>query len=341
MNRLKYLIIGVLALIVAGCGQTVDVDLKVAEGAGPNAAGSGKSVVVLPFADYSYADDLVSAHRRNLQIVETLTDKLVASGFGLPVQEDVFKFMVEQNIISMVPYEETSNSSVKDELASGGWSKRMQQQIYAHIQQQEAVKANKVSASPGTHGLTNQTIRKIGRHFTADYIIRGRILEYKTRQDPSWAPWKKGVLPFIVGSTSQMAYGFASSASYDQMNQETSGAAIGALTGYQTIWPFDDEILFGAAHSTSNAIFWGTMGGAMGNRASKSGRIDQAVVQMRIWVQEAATGNVIWTNRIRVQVSPESVFSDPQYDNLFNQAIDKAASTLMDNFITYGMDYYQ
>ena len=63
MNRLKYLIIGILALIMAGCGQTVVESIKVPESAGPNAPGAGKTIVVLPFADYSYADTLVSAHR--------------------------------------------------------------------------------------------------------------------------------------------------------------------------------------------------------------------------------------------------------------------------------------
>ena len=55
MNRLKYLIIGILALVLAGCGQTVVETLNVPEGAGPNAPGYGKRIVILPFADYSYA----------------------------------------------------------------------------------------------------------------------------------------------------------------------------------------------------------------------------------------------------------------------------------------------
>jgi len=68
-----------------------------------------------------------------------------------------------------------------------------------------------------------------------------------------------------------------------------------------------------------------------------SGKIDQAVVQLRISVQEAATGNVVWTNRVQVQISPESVFADSQYDILFDQAIEKGVSTLIDNFVTYGL----
>ena len=338
MNWLKYLTIGILALIMTGCGQTVVESLKVPESAGPNAPGSGKSIVVLPFADYSFADSLESAHRRNMQITETLTDKLIASGFGMPVQEDVFRYMVDQNLISLVAYEEKTSASITNELATGEWSDRMKGEIKRYISKQEVARNNEVVASPGTHGMTENTIKKIGRRFNSDYVVRGRILEYKTRQDPSWAPWKKGVLPFVVGTTSRIAYGFAGSDQYDELGKMTAGATYGALIGYQTVWPFDDKTLFGAASSTSNAIFWGLAGTGLAKMSHESGRIDQAVVQMRIWIQEAATGNVVWTNRIRVQVSPESIFSDAQYDRLFNTAIDKAVSSLIDNFVTYGLD---
>jgi hypothetical protein len=180
-------------------------------------------------------------------------------------------------------------------------------------------------------------VAQLGRRFNADYIIRGRILEYKTRQDPTWEPWKKGFLPFLLQGTSRIAVGVAGADKYDRYGQMTAGAAYGALIGYQTIWPFDNSTLFGASAATSNAIFWGAAGAALGDLSYNSGRVDQAVVQMRIWVQEAATGNMIWTNRIRVAVSPESVYSDQQYDALFNSAIEKGVSTLIDNFVTYGL----
>ena len=78
-------------------------------------------------------------------------------------------------------------------------------------------------------------------------------------------------------------------------------------------------------------------GAVLGDMSYNSGKVEQAVVQMRIWVQEAATGNLVWTNRIRVAVSPESVYADQQYDALFNSAIEKGVSELVDNFVTYGL----
>lgn len=335
MKRLKCLLIGILAMSLAGCGQTVVETLNVPVKAGENAPGKGMTALILPFADYSYGDNIASAHRRNLKVTETLTDHLVSNGFGLPVQEDVFFYLVDQNVISLIPYEEANSTSLTNEL-SGDWSSQMKAEIRKYITHQQVAKDNKVAASPGTHGLTSKTVAKMGRKFNADYIVRGRILEYKTRQEATWAPWKKGILPFITGGTSQILYGFAGSEQYDEWGQMTAGAAVGALASdvSSANFPFgNDDIISGSA-ITGNEIAWGLIGAGLGKMAHNAGRTDQATVQLRMWIQEAATGNVVWTNRIQVQVSPESVFSDAQYDVLFDQAIEKGVSTLIDNFVS-------
>lgn len=336
MKRLQFLIFGILAFTLAGCGHTVIQTLNVPEGPVYNGAGKGRTIVILPFADYTYADNLASAHRRYLRVTESLTDRLVANGFGLPVQEDVFHYMIEQNFISLATYEQDNSNSLNNEL-TGDWSTTMKAEITRYIQEQQIARDNRVSSSPGTHGLTPNSITKIGRNFNADYIVRGRILEYKTRQEVSWAPWKKGILPVVFGGSSKMLFGFANSDAYDEWNETIAGGIVGAQFGRDKSSPFDhDDGIFGTA-VTANTIAWGALGGYLGNMSSKSGRIDQAVVQLRIWVQEAATGNVVWTNRVRVQISPESIFADSQYDILFDQAIEKGVSTLIDNFVTYGL----
>jgi hypothetical protein len=138
-------------------------------------------------------------------------------------------------------------------------------------------------------------IAKIGRQFNADYVIRGRILEFKTRQGTSWAPSRRGFLPVVFESTGRSVFGYVSSDTYDESNN-------------------------------TNILTHG------------EGPVDgQGTVQMRMWVQETATGNVVWSNRIQVQVSPESVLADNQYDTLFNTAIEKGVTTLVDHFVAYGL----
>lgn len=338
MKRLNIALCGLLGLLLTGCGQTVVETLQVPTASGPNAVGKGKTVVILPFADYSFADSLASAHRRDMAVAESLTDRFVANGFKLPIQEDVFAFMVDESFISVVNYEQKNTISLNYELTND-WSDVMKDQISAYISQQHAQHDNEIVASPGTHGLNEQSISKIGRKFHADYIVRGRILEYRTRQEHSWAPWKRGILPFISGTSSQFMFGFADTNQYDNLNNKIVGGTWGAIIGSRVNGPWDpneggSSILGVSGGADANTVFWGAVGSLLGGQAHNSGKVDQAVVQMRIWIQEAATGHVIWTNRIDVKVSPETVLADKQYDALFNQAIEKGVTTLVDNFIT-------
>ena len=335
MKRLQFLIFSVLAFILAGCGHTVIETLNVPNGPGYNGVGRGRVIVVLPFADYTYADNLDSAHRRYLKVNESLNDRLTAYGFSLPVQEDVFQSMVEQNFISLAQYDKGANS-LSNEL-SGDWSDLMKEQIRNYIQAQQVTNSNSLAASPGTHGLSPKAIMKIGSNFQAAYIMRGRILEYKTRQEVSWLPWKKGILPVVGGGTSQMLFGFAKSDEYDTQNSMVTGEALGAWYGSTQSWPVGKSSgLFGTT-TNPNTVVWGAAGGYLGDASNNSGKIDQAVVQLSVTVQEAATGRVVWSNRVQVQISPESVFADSQYDVLFNEAIEKGISSLVNNFVTYGM----
>lgn len=337
MDRLKYLVIGILALVLTGCGLTTEQTLNVPYGPSHNAPGSGKTMVILPFADYSQSN-LESARRRNMVLTESLTDRLISNGFGMPIQEDVFDYLVKENVIQLSSYETADTTSLAIELTND-WSEVMKDQIRHYKKQVEVEASQKTQMTAGVHGLSGKTVAKIGRHFNADYILRGRILEFKTRQEPSWLPWKKGFLPFVVGGSSRILHGFASSDEYDERNESITGALMaGVLAHNYATWPWSDgKSFFGMADGSMNTVAWGTVGYGAGRVSHSSGKIDQAVVQMRIWVQEAATGNVVWTNRVRVLVSPESIFADKQYDTLFNQAIDKGTTTLVEHFVTYGL----
>jgi hypothetical protein len=312
--------------------------LNVTGGPSYNAPGSGKSIVILPFADYSQGD-LESAQRRNMILTESLTDRLISHGFGLPVQEDVFDYLVDEQIINLASYEGAPTESLEYEL-SNDWSDSMKIELTRYKEQVEAQAAKNSVDTPGTHGIDQRTVAKIGRHFNADYIIRGRLLEFKTRDEATWAPWKKGVLPFVNGGANRILHGFASSDAYDERNESLTAMLIAGRLGYkQSTWPWDkgESVIGELTGQEANTIVWGTVGYGLGKVSHTSGKVDQAVVQMRVWVQEAATGNVVWTNRIRVLVSPETVFADKQYDALFNTAIEKGVTTLVDHFVTYGL----
>ena len=337
MKVSRYLLCGLLAVLISGCGQTVKESLKVSP-VKKSTAGSEKTMVVLPFADYSEGDDIANAYHRNLYISSNLTDQLVSNSFSLPVEEDVFMYLVNQNIINVTAYKNTNSSTLGDEIQSGEWSPEMQAEIqgYADMANNRNRKNSTVN-SLGTHGLTRQEIVKIGRHFSADYIMRGRIIQYKTRQDPSWSPMKKGIIGFITGSTNKIAFGQAKSDKYDDWGNMIAGGMYGAIAGNSWAngpWnPDGTNQLFGSiSATTANAITWGAVGAGLGHMAHNTGDSPQAVVQLRIWVQDAYTGDVVWTNRVDVKVSPETMFADYQYDQLFESATEKAVETLVDDF---------
>jgi hypothetical protein len=328
MSKFKYVLYLLSAVLIMGCGQTVVETLHVPDSPGPNAPGKGSTVVILPFADYSYADSLAGAYRRNTAIVEAVTDRLVSNGFGLTIQEDVFGYLVKENIISIASYDESNTISLTDEL-NDEWSGKMKDILHGYINEQKMKSGKTVSASPGTHALDQKTVVKIGRKFNADYIVRGRILEFKTREEHTWFLSKRGLLPFTFGLASQSLNGFARSDTYDDWGHMLFPATLGAVIGYNSS--------IGGLDGAASSVFWGAVGAGLGHMAKNGGQVDQAVVQLRIWVQEAATGNLVWTNRVDVKVSPESVYADRQYDALFDQAIEKGVDTLITNFVTTGL----
>ncbi|HDH53568.1 MAG TPA: hypothetical protein ENH24_03690, partial [Nitrospirae bacterium] len=172
MKILQYVFTGLLLMgIITGCGQTTIETLKVPAKVATDAPGKGMTVVILPFADYSYADNLASAYRRNLSITEALTDQFVSNGFNLPVQEDVLHYLVTEKIINIAAYDdEVGTSSLSYELDDSDWSGLMKNKIQDYINMQYAGKDKTVTASPGTHALSRQTIVKIGRKFGANYV---------------------------------------------------------------------------------------------------------------------------------------------------------------------------
>lgn len=328
MKLCRYLIVGLLAILLGGCGQTVKESMKAEVKGSKSSVGEGSTLVILPFADYSYSDDLETAFRRQMFINENLVDGLIAHNFNTPVLEDVFGYLAAQDIINIRAYSEAQTSSVDDELRRANWSEPMQEELRKHIAMAKNSTKRPVLDSPGSHGLTREQLVKIGRHFSADYILRGRITQYTTRQEGTWAPWKKGILPFIVGTTSQITFGQARSDKYDNWDDIIVGGAFGNTYGTTK----SDNDFFGV--SDGNSILWTGLGAGLGHMANKGGDIPQAVVQLRVWVQDSFTGDVVWTNRVDVRVSPETILADYQYDDLFQAATEKAVSTLVNDFVS-------
>ena len=98
----KFFLYGFLALLVSGCGSghsvTGTLHIPDAPAAGAVCA-TDKTVVLLPFADYSSGDDVLSVYERSRSVTESLTDKFAGKGFKMPIQEDVTRYLVDASIM--------------------------------------------------------------------------------------------------------------------------------------------------------------------------------------------------------------------------------------------------
>ncbi len=327
---------GIAALMIAGCGQTVKQTLHVPADAGASCA-TEKRIVLLPLADYSSYDNAPSAYRRNMAFMEAISDQLAAKGMQMPVQEDVFLYLVDQGIINVKSYESkgkesTATAALRTELR-GDWSGAMKNELRRIMAAEERIAAEGSGDgpldAPGTHGLTPQAVSGIGKAFGVDYVLRGRLIEYQMGSEHTWDPLKRGILPFVYDSSSQFLFGFADSETYDTLNAMAVGGLAGALIGNNQKTPFGSS---SSDYAANNSLTWGLVGAGAGYLAEQSGRTPEAQVELRLWVQDAETGQVVWSNRTEVKVAPLTVFDNKQEQALFKTAVNKAASALVDDF---------
>jgi len=352
MAAKRFFLYGFLALFVSGCGVghsvTETLHIPDAPTAG-NVCATDKTVVLLPFADYSSGDDVISVYERSRSVTEDLTDKFVGKGFKMPIQEDVTQYLVDMNIIRLPSRE--GSSKLQKEL-DGEWSDVIKGELEKWI---EADKVQTAASSggaanpanaPGVHGLNKMSVSKLGRRFNADYVIRGRIIEYNLQKEHTWQLAKKGILPFIMGGTTQAAFGFAETEEYDNLNNIALWGLAGAIIGHNVDTPFNPEssttTISGPSITTVstgdadaelwNAVTWGFAGGGAAHLVNHSGATPEAIVHLRIWVQDSATGEVVWTNRAEVKVAPESIYGDKRTSEMFKTAVSRATTLLVDDF---------
>ncbi|NPA24642.1 MAG: hypothetical protein GXO34_02305 [Deltaproteobacteria bacterium] len=355
--KLKYVSVAVVMLILlAGCGQVtketvspVPVDKIKA---------SGKSVVIMPFADYTPDSSPDLYWRRNLLVMESLEDEFARYGLMTAPEEDVVGYLMDEHIIEPPEtfFAETpSNNYMHSEIASGGWSEEMVQELKYAITRNESIekKVNKQAdtggGSPRSISLTSQEITRIGDRFGADYIVRGRLIEFERgAAKDDFNPFHIGVLPFVFNSSQRMLFGLAKSENYEMMDKMAIGGIAGLAVGSANHnFPFDESKdtetsghpLFGPTvtdttdYHALNTALWGAAGTGLAYLAHNGGKVPRAVVQIRIMVQDARTGRLLWSNRSEVEVIPESIYAEQEYRKLVAKAIRRATGSLVSSFI--------
>ncbi len=321
---------------------------------------AGKKVVVVPFADYTPRSSQKNYWRRNVLVMEALQDEFAKFGLMTAIEEDVVRYLMDEKIIE--PPEVFFGHSPMNEYMRGmatneNWSTSMTRELEAAISHNKQIKTarqreKKKNNQQGLESasLTSGQVIHLGNTFGADYIIRGRLIEFdQGAAKDNFNPFQIGVLPFVFNTGQRAIFGVAKSEKYEMIDKMAMGGLFGTIYGENNHnSPFDEEVdhesggghpLFDPAvasvddYHELNTVFWGAAGTGLAFLAHKGGKVPRAVVQIRIMVQDALTGALLWTNRSQVEVIPKSVYSSQEYRVLVAKAIKRVTSSLVNNFM--------
>ncbi|MBU0479626.1 MAG: hypothetical protein KKG47_00860 [Proteobacteria bacterium] len=330
MSAKRIITIGLMGFMLSGCGQLVSEKLAVNNRSAAGQCPDSHRLVIMPFADYSYESDIEKAYRRNIKIMENLTDNLVANNFQVPVREDLVMYLANNRLINAkqgIPSQNHSTKNLQREMSSD-WSLAMKAEL-ANLINAEQAEGSKES---NLIALDKQAIAKIGNDFNAAVILRGRIVKMELDEENTWRPLKKGLLPVIFDGTSRGLFGVTNSEMYDTLGAMAVGAGAGALAGDNATNPYSSADKINP--SRGNSMVWGIGGAALGYLSSQGGKANMAVIQLRLIAQRADTGDVIWTNSIEVKVTPQTIFAETKEEKLMDTAIQKAVAALAKDFVS-------
>jgi len=332
-----------------------------------------RKVAIFPLADYSHQQGTISPDvwGGNIRIQEEIADHLVAHGLTLAVQEDVNTLLVDNQIIrpidkeqylingSMPPENSAQASayqraeSLEYALTNYVHSEDMANEILSIIDLQKNEKEAKQPNSPvlqgATVGLTKEKVVELAQALDVDLVIRGRILDYGIKETASANPYNSGIVTVVFKGTRNLLLG--GRGSFDDGSEKNRRGIVPSVFGdsrrfmmggtdynnYETDLDDITNLALGATPglvlgSGSGALIGAGAGYLVGNQPARSKRT--AVVQVRLYAQNGATGDVMWSNRAEIEFTPannldnENTHPRVMYDN----AVREGVKSLMDGF---------
>jgi len=291
--------------------------------------GKWRRVAILPPSDYATGGE------GSLLVYEALEDAFFSKGFMPAAKEDVWALLVRKGIIKALgPKGLSPTSMVMLGELQGPWSPQMKKHLA------EALATNMAKREPEeTAALGPEVVSEIARELGVRLVVRARILELGTGLYECYNPLVTGIVPFVFNVGQNLIWGKASPEGYEFLGSEgiqealawatelAQKAAIGAAAGWAVVdgtSPMEWERDVGAL-----------VGGGIGLGSHLSGKAHEVRVRLRLLVQDAQSGDVLWTNSAEVRVVPETVFSPKDLETMKELAIREAANQLVENFVAF------
>jgi hypothetical protein len=312
----------------------------------------------------------------NVKIVEEVTDQLIAHGLSVAVQEDVNTMLADYEVIKPIKkkylfYGTTGEENGNEEEEPGTPEYEMKKVSHGSEIKEElmsVIKKNKEregkekedSSKPSspvlqgaTVGLTKEMVVDIGKELGVDLIIRGRIIEFGYKDTATFSPLYRGMIPVLLDSVKNVVFGadyYGYENDLEALEYMMVGSGVGYAIGHQMIKESvrTDTKLTGTFITREEKVkdvdrdaqggIGAAAGGVSGLIASQHPKNAKrtSVIQIRIYAQDARTGEVLWSNRAEVEYTPKSNFS---YDDIhpkvmFDQVIKQGVKSLMDSFFS-------
>ena len=353
-NVLKAL---VLMFFIFGCGGVLKDTVVPAENSALRYSATEnrlaiegvREVALFPFADYSHQQNLLHAELwgGNIKILEEITDHFIKNGILVAVQEDVNTVLVDNNVIQPLANQQLIYGSDGGEktkfrtkvigtpeydLINVEHSEDMKDEIINVIKSEMAMeKAEKPPVQTpilqgATVGLSREMIAHLGEELGVDLIVRGRIIEYGLKDIDTYNPLQRGFLPVLIEPMKDALFGAADAKNYESDLEDVDSAQLWRKFGFVFGEKTEDDL--GGTWDVLMEHSFGTLSNLHPRKKSVS-----SIVQIRMYVQCAKTGDVVWSNRVETEFTPHSnqSFNDKHLKTMFDKNIKRSVKLLMDD----------
>jgi hypothetical protein len=325
----------IILFIIMSCGTaTIETVSPVI----PNpATGQYTRVVVLPFSDYTLAFSSYGHWRRNIIVHEAVQDELFRAGYIPVAEEEVERYLLSRRIIQ-ASYEVSPETAALQRELDGEWSDQMRLEL------EKAILEN--LASYGTEkkraeierlaSVNTRMVKDLGRSFGAEYVVRGRIVEFRYGQEDTFDPFKTGILPFVLKLGRRTVFGVSQTDTYESIDMAAIGGTMRRAVA-ESDFPFKDPYSDKNAYKWINRVIWGVGSYTAGLFGDEQGRVPKVTVQLKMLVQNAKTGEIVWLNRSEVRATPLTAYAEHDRHVLALKAVKRAVRSLVDNFVATQM----
>jgi hypothetical protein len=266
-------------------------------------------------------------------VLEALQDALYQVGFIPAPQEDVVQYLLDRGVIQASSGGSAGTASLEQELREN-WSDEMKEVIEKEIYQH--MTSNQSRGDQKHIAVDSQMLRDFGNVFGADYVVRGRIIEFRLGREDTFNPLKTHFIPFVFKSGKRTIFGITDSDAYEAIDKAALGGTLRQIVSRtdspSSVSLFTVDRVFDMEDVEAvDAVGLGAGGFATG-LVERTGRVPKATVQLRVLVQDARTGKVIWLNRAEVSTTPQTAYAKHDRYALFATAIGEAVQSLVRDF---------